>query len=142
MPRPLAILIDLTLVIIFAVIGRMSHGETLDTDGIIRTGSPFFAATLITVILMTLRRVRLESLRSGFLVWGLTLGLGMIFRVLIGDGTQPAFVVVAGLFLALFLIGWRALWWLYRRRSGKPGSGGGTKSPDPRRSGNPAKRNP
>lgn len=145
MPRPLALLLDLTVVVIFAIIGRASHGEALDLDGMIRTGAPFLAATLITVILMTLRRIRLETLRSGFFVWGMTLGVGMIFRVLIGDGTDPVFVLVAGTFLALFLIGWRALWWLYQKRSGRAAGSGaqsGAKSPDPRRSGNPAKRNP
>lgn len=144
MPRPLAIFLDLALVVLFAVIGRASHGEALDFDGLIRTGAPFFAATLIMVILMTLRRVDLQTLRSGIYIWGFTLGLGMIFRVLIGDGTQLAFILVAGAFLALFLIGWRILWFVYqkRREQAAGGSGGKPGEPDPRRSGNPAKRNP
>ena len=35
--------------------------------------------------------------------------LGMVFRVVSGQGTAPAFVGVALAFLGLFLLGWRML---------------------------------
>jgi Protein of unknown function (DUF3054) len=35
--------------------------------------------------------------------------LGMVFRVVSGPGTAPAFVGVALAFLGLFLLGWRLL---------------------------------
>ena len=35
--------------------------------------------------------------------------LGMVFRVVSGQGTAPAFIGVALAFLGLFLLGWRLL---------------------------------
>jgi hypothetical protein len=40
----------------------------------------------------------------------------MIVRVISGQGTAVAFIVVALAFLGLFLLGWRLLWGLARRR--------------------------
>jgi Protein of unknown function (DUF3054) len=36
-------------------------------------------------------------------------GLGMLIRVLAGQGTAAAFIVVALTFLALLLLGWRVV---------------------------------
>ena len=54
--------------------------------------------------------------RQPFRLWpagvGAWLGavvLGMVFRVVSGQGTAPAFVGVALAFLGLFLLGWRLL---------------------------------
>ena len=41
--------------------------------------------------------------------WLGTVGLGMLFRVVSGQGTAPAFIGVALTFLGLFLLGWRLL---------------------------------
>ncbi len=48
----------------------------------------------------------------------MTLVAGMVLRnVVFGDGTATSFVIVAALFLALFLIGWRLAFGLIERRS-------------------------
>lgn len=143
MPRPLSILLDLILVAVFIAIGNLVFGGASDFDSHARIGAPFAAAILITVIFMTLWRVETDSLRGGVIVWAATFGLGMIFRILIGDGLDLWFTLMAAGVLALLLIGWRALLLLGRR----PGGSGKTQQPgrkrsDPRRSGNPAKRNP
>jgi hypothetical protein len=41
--------------------------------------------------------------------WLGAVGLGMLFRVVSGQGTAPAFIGVALAFLGLFLLGWRLL---------------------------------
>jgi FtsH-binding integral membrane protein len=41
--------------------------------------------------------------------WLGTVALGMVLRVVAGQGTAVAFIVVALVFLGLFLLGWRAL---------------------------------
>ena len=41
--------------------------------------------------------------------WLGTVALGMLFRVVSGQGTAPAFIGVALAFLGLFLLGWRLL---------------------------------
>lgn len=136
MPRVAAIVVDLALVALFVVIGRASHAEALDVDGLLRTGLPFVAGTLMAWIGFLLKRRTGLSITNGVFVWAMTLVLGMLFRLLLGDTADPAFVVVAAAFLALFLIGWRAVRWLVQRRRGAS-----PRPKDPRRSGNPAVRN-
>ena len=41
--------------------------------------------------------------------WLGAVALGMLFRVVSGQGTAPAFIGVALAFLGLFLLGWRLL---------------------------------
>ena len=43
------------------------------------------------------------------MIWLCTVTLGMILRVVSGQGTAAAFIVVALAFLGLFLLGWRLL---------------------------------
>ena len=63
-----------------------------------------------------MRRGDGTTLSSGVFVWAITLIGGMVFRILIGDTTAVAFVIVAAITLAVFLIGWRAIAWLIGRR--------------------------
>jgi len=139
MRRLLPIVIDLVLVFVFATIGRASHAEALTFDGILRTALPFVAAALLAWIMIVLRRWNLPWLKQGAFVWAVTLVAGMFFRTMVGDGVQVAFVVVAALFLALFLIGWRGLAHLLGGRRQQATTG--PREKDPRRSGNPARRN-
>ena len=120
MNRSLAIVLDLALVVLFATLGRASHAEVLDLGGISRTALPFVAGTLIAWIALTLRKSSGSSLSAGAFVWALTLIGGMLFRVLLGDGTAVAFIIVAAVTLALFLLGWRLILWLVQRRTSAP----------------------
>lgn len=131
-----AILADLALVVLFVVIGRASHGEPLDLEGLQRTGLPFVAGTLLAWIGFLLKRHSGLTLVNGVFVWAMTLVLGMLFRLLLGGTAELTFVLVAALVLAVFLIGWRAVRWAVRRN--RPGA---PRRRDPRRSGNPARRN-
>ena len=136
MHRAVRIIIDLALVVVFAAIGRASHAEALDAAGLLRTAMPFVGAALLVWIVIVLTNRKFPALREGLVVWACTLVLGMVFRVMVGDGIQVAFVAVAALVLALFLIGWRAIWWFATRR--RPGAHNTPK--DASRSGNPAIR--
>jgi hypothetical protein len=55
---------------------------------------------------------------AGLGAWLGTAGLGMVLRVVAGQGTAVAFVGVALAFLGLFLLGWRLLARLVRRLPG------------------------
>ncbi len=44
---------------------------------------------------------------SGAAAWLGTVAVGMVLRVLAGQGTAFSFIVVALIFLGLFLLGWR-----------------------------------
>ncbi len=138
MRHPVRVVIDVLVIVLFAIVGRASHAEVLDAGGILRTAAPFVAGALLAWIGIMLRRRQDSALVQGVMMWLSTLVFGMLFRLLIGDGVQAAFVVVAGLALAVGLIGWRMVEALIRRRSvtAKPGA----KKHDPARSGNPAVR--
>ena len=56
MGRILAIVSDLALVVVFVMIGRASHAEPLDMEGIQRTALPFLAGTLMAWIGFLLKR--------------------------------------------------------------------------------------
>jgi len=46
---------------------------------------------------------------EGGIVLGVTYVLGMILRAISGRGLAPGFLVVAGIFLALTILGWRGV---------------------------------
>ena len=47
--------------------------------------------------------------RAGVVLWASTLIVGMVVRYFTGQGVAVIFVIVAACFLALTLIGWRAV---------------------------------
>jgi hypothetical protein len=106
--------IDVCCVLVFVIIGRASHtkGETL--AGIASTAWPFLAGLaggwLVTAGLAG-RAWRQPSRLwpAGVGAWLGTVVLGMVFRVVSGQGTAPAFIGVALAFLGLFMLGWRLL---------------------------------
>ena len=112
--RPAAI--DLLLVVVFAIIGRASHGEPLTAAGIATTALPFLVACLFAWVVLTFLDDDGRGLRAAVVVWLVTVITGMGFRIALGDGAAPAFILVAASFLALVLGGWRLGWWLIRRR--------------------------
>lgn len=136
MHRALRILIDVALVVTFAALGRASHAESLDLGGIARTAAPFLGGLLLCWIYLILKGVNLPPLREGLATWITTLALGMVFRLMVGDGVQIAFVLVAAATLGLFLVGWRGLWWLATRKRAVERA----RHKDASRSGNPAVR--
>ena len=101
--------LDLVWVLIFAVIGRLSHAEAADPLGVLVTAWPFVVALIgVSWIMIGLNRPTVQLL-NGAIVWVGTLGFGMWIRASSGAGVQVGFVIVAGLFLALGMFGWRLI---------------------------------
>jgi hypothetical protein len=115
------IALDLVLVLVFSVIGRASHRETLSPGGILTTAWPFLVAALLASLLACVV-LRLSWLREGLLVWFLTVVVGMLLRGVAGGGLAIGFLIVATLVLAAFLIGWRLVWSLVTRHSATVGT--------------------
>ncbi|WP_298875612.1 DUF3054 domain-containing protein [uncultured Microbacterium sp.] len=108
----IALVVDLVLVIVFAAIGRATHdGDVLGPfgSGLATTAWPFLAALLVGWLVTRAWRGPLAIVRTGLPVWAVTVILGMVLRALSGQGVAVAFVVVAAITLALFLLGWRAI---------------------------------
>ncbi len=103
-----AIAVDVICILIFAIIGRSSHQEATDLLGVVHTAWPFLAGCLLGTVIGRIWRAPV-SLGSGIAVWLGTVVGGMSLRVLTGAGVQLSFIIVASIFLALLLIGWRAL---------------------------------
>ncbi|MBU4464335.1 MAG: DUF3054 domain-containing protein [Actinobacteria bacterium] len=109
---------DLVLVVIFAAIGRASHAEgVLGAGGIglAQTAWPFVAGVILGWLITRGWLAPLSPVRTGLGVWAVTLAGGMILRGVSGQGVVVAFVIVAAITLAVFLIGWRALATAVRR---------------------------
>lgn len=126
--RPMtALLIDAAVVVLFAAIGRSSHGESV-LGGLAGTAWPFLLGLLVgwlaaLVVGAAGGRRRFDPWRvvpAGLLIWAGTVVAGMLARVLAGQGTAPSFIVVAGVVLAAFLLGWRFLAAVVARRRRRP----------------------
>ncbi len=115
----LAVVMDVLLVMVFVIIGRLSHHESLTPGGLLRTMVPFLVGLVVGWTLVVALRMPAARWRGGVVVWASTLVLGMVIRHFTDQGVVPSFVIVAGIFLALFHIGWRLLAGLVRRHSEK-----------------------
>ena len=96
--------VDLLLVGVFAVIGRLSHYGTLTAGGWWTTAWPFLAGTLVAWVLLKAMRRDPAAITSGVVVWVGALVGGMALRQASGQGTATAFVVVATLVLGVLLV--------------------------------------
>jgi hypothetical protein len=107
--RRVAPLIDLVAVLVFVTIGRANHDHGESLGGIVSTGWPF-ALGLAAAWLVLARRSRagLSLVDGAFLVM-VTVAIGMVARVLAGQGTAFAFILVALAFLGLEMEGWRLI---------------------------------
>ncbi len=105
----LAVVLDICCVLIFVIIGRASHTKGESLAGIASTAWPFLAGLGIGWLAARGWRRPLAIRPEGLVIWLCTVALGMVFRVVSGQGTAVAFIVVALVFLALFLLGWRLL---------------------------------
>jgi len=101
--------LDIAAIVLFAAIGRRSHGETGALIAIGATAWPFLAGVAAgwLIVLVAVRRVPL-SVGDGIRVWLCAVGIGMVLRALTHAGTAFSFVIVATLFLCAALLGWRA----------------------------------
>jgi hypothetical protein len=99
--------VDLVAVAIFCLIGRHNHAEAVFSAGLLRTLWPF-AAGLVVGRLVVRNHDGLAVWPTGVAAWLGTLVGGMALRAVSGQGVEVSFVIVAGCFTSLFLVGWRA----------------------------------
>ncbi len=114
---------DLACVALFVVIGRANHHDGGGLDGLGSTLWPFAVGTLTGLLAARFWRRPTAVLTTGVIVWLSTVAIGMVLRVLAGQGTAVAFIIVALAFLGLFQLGWRIAWRLLgqmRHRTSMP----------------------
>lgn len=99
---------DAAAVVLFAAVGRSSHGEGVDLAGVAATAWPFLAGAAVGWGLARAWR-RPTALCTGAVVWTAAVVVGIGLRALTGQGTAPGFVVVTAVVLGALLVGRRAL---------------------------------
>jgi hypothetical protein len=111
-----AAVIDVILVVVFVLIGRGSHDEALTLAGTAVTEWPFLVGLAVGWVLARAWRHPLCLRWTGIIVWLTTVVVGMLLRAASGQGTALSFVIVATIVLGVFLLGWRGIALLVRRR--------------------------
>ena len=102
--------IDIVCVVVFVVIGRRQHDEGSAAAGIVKTAAPFLIALLAAWVAGMPLGLRSTDWKFGVFVWLITVLIGMQLRRFVFDRTTAAaFIIVATVFLAFTLIGWRLI---------------------------------
>jgi FtsH-binding integral membrane protein len=102
-------ILDVCSVLAFVAIGRHTHHDGAGVAGLWHTAWPFLAGLAVGLIVSRAWRRPLAIVPSGVGAWLGAAVIGMLIRVLAGQGTAAAFILVALAFLALFLLGWRVV---------------------------------
>lgn len=119
-----ALLGDAVAVLVFVGIGRSAHHHLVAPAGMASTSWPFLVGLgLGWAAVAGLRAAGrpLGLLGTGLVAWPATVALGMVLRVVAGQGIAAAFVAVAFFFLGLFLLGWRLVVLAVRARRAPAG---------------------
>jgi FlaA1/EpsC-like NDP-sugar epimerase len=119
-----ALIVDVVAIIVFVILGRSSHHESGGfLVSTLKVAAPFLIALLAGHALSKAWRTPAAP-STGVIIWVTTLVLGMLLRrFAFGRGTALAFIIVASLFIGLFVVGWRVAWewWTERKAAKQPG---------------------
>jgi hypothetical protein len=118
------LLLDVASVLVFVAIGRSTHAKGESVGGLVSTAWPFLVGLAAGWLVgRAWRPGRPTALvPTGVAAWLGCVAVGMVLRVLAGQGTAFAFVLVALGFLGLTMLGWRLVARLLgaRRRAPSP----------------------
>jgi len=114
-----AIVLDVALILLFAGIGRDAHHREQGVLGVFVTAWPFLVGAAVGWLAVRAWRSPLRLWPAGIAVWLGALVIGMLLRAITGQVVVLPFVIVATLFLALVILGWRAVWLLVTRLGSK-----------------------
>jgi hypothetical protein len=114
--RRMCLVADLIIVLVFVVIGRATHDHGVYVLGVLSTAWPFGTGLTVGWLAMRATGQLGTSARDGGIICLITVAVGMMLRVVAGQGTAFAFVLVALGFLGASMIGWRVLVNTMRRR--------------------------
>ena len=105
----LAVALDTASVLLFVLIGRRSHEE----DGGFVAETAKVAASFLIALAVGWLVARAwqapRALRTGVVVWAITVAGGMALRPVFGRSVELSFVIVTAAFTALTIVGWRVI---------------------------------
>ena len=105
--------LDAAALLVFVVIGRSNHGESL--WGVLGTWWPFLAGLVVGWLVLRAWRTPLQLIWTGLGVWLVIVVVALLLRVASGQGVQTSFVIVTFAVVGALLLGWRAVAMLVRR---------------------------
>jgi hypothetical protein len=103
------ILADLLSILIFVAIGRRTHDHGISIGGLVSTTWPFAVGLAVGWAALIRRHRSGGTFLDGVVVAVSTVAIGMVLRVVVGQGTAFAFIIVAIVFLSAIMLGWRLL---------------------------------
>ncbi|HUX04133.1 MAG TPA: DUF3054 domain-containing protein [Acidimicrobiales bacterium] len=103
----LGIVLDLVVLLVFVGVGRSTHDHGVSLTGVASTLWPF--AVGLGIGWLTLRAINRSGMTigDGLVMTLATIAVGMILRVVAGQGTALAFIIVALCFVGGLMLGWR-----------------------------------
>jgi hypothetical protein len=131
MRLPLYAAIDFVFIVIFVAIGRSNHDDGMSWSGMWSTAWPFLTGALIGWSLAYVAMHFFTDHRGGhryqpnrvvpdgIIIWVATVAIGMVLRVEFHQGIAVSFVIVASIFLGVFLLGWRTAAIVLARRGAR-----------------------
>lgn len=106
---PIALTVDLVLVVLFTIIGHYTHSHNFEVQGLVTTAWPFLVGLGVAWLLSAVWDRPIAPLATGTAVWAITVLLGLVIRALTGEGTAGPFIVVAASLNLITLVGWRLI---------------------------------
>ena len=100
---------DALAVLLFVAIGLMQHATPLTTSTVGLVAWPFLVGMLLGHLTIRSWRAPFALWPHGVFIWAITIAAAMAIRTLFGAGTETSFIIVTATFLALFMLGWRAV---------------------------------
>jgi hypothetical protein len=104
----LAAAADALAVVVFAAVGRLSHGEPDDLLGLLGTAAPFGIGLVAAWATPVVRRDP-AAWQAGAVALAGAAALGLLLRAGFTGRLPLSFAVVAVVSLAVLLLGWRGL---------------------------------
>ena len=111
---PIALIVDLILVVLFTIVGHYTHSHNFDPQGLMTTAWPFAAALVLAWLLTAVWDRPIAPLATGTGVWAITVLVGLVLRGVTGAGGDPgsvpvSFMIVATSLNFVTLVGWRII---------------------------------
>ena len=111
---PIALIVDLILVVLFTIVGHYTHSHNFDPQGLMTTAWPFLAALVLAWLLTAVWDRPISPLATGTGVWAVTVLVGLVLRGVTGAGGDPgtvpvSFMIVATSLNLVTLVGWRII---------------------------------
>ena len=102
-----AFVADAALIFLFIFIGTRNHDTNTDTAGVLSTTAPFLISLIVGWCALRAWKAP-RTITNGVGLWLFTIIIGMLLRrYAFDDGAAGAFIVVATIFNAFTLVGWR-----------------------------------